>query len=153
MKRSLLIIFVLSVSLLHAEDGYDLWLRYTKIENPFLLKQYRSQIVSPVILGSSQTMNIVREEFKKGISGLLDNYVTSLLPSQTKTVFMIGAYSTAEEHFKLVASAEDLKRIGSEGFIIKSRPGRTYITANTDIGVLYGLFHYFAFITNTAGYN
>src|ERR1041385_3541798 len=99
MKKNLLVIFILSVSILHAEDGYDLWLRYKKIENPSLLKQYRSQIVSPVILGSSQTMNIVREEFKKAISGLLDNHITSLLPSQTKTVFMIGAFSTKEEHF------------------------------------------------------
>src|ERR1043165_2969247 len=139
MKKGLFIIFVLYNSLLKAEDGYDLWLRYNKIENPSLLKQYRSQIVSPVILGSSQTMNIVREEFKKGIAGLLDNHITSLLPSQTTTVFMMGVFSTAKEHFKLAASPEELKKIGDEGFIIKSKPGRTYITANTDIGVLYGL--------------
>lgn len=126
---------------LHAEDGYRLWLRYEKIENPSLLKQYRSQIVSPVILGKSPTMDIVREEFRIAIAGLLNNTVTSQLPSQTSTVFMIGVASSSE-HFKRAVSPDELARIGNEGFIIKSQPRRTYITANTDVGVLYGLFHF-----------
>jgi alpha-glucuronidase len=142
MKLLLFVISLVSFSLLKAEDGYNLWLRYKKVDNPVLLKQYRTQIVSPVFSGRSKIMDIVKAEFEKAISGLLNNHITSLLPSQTTTVFMMGAFSTAEEHFKLAASPEELKKIGAEGFIIKSIPRRTYITANTDIGVLYGLFHF-----------
>ncbi len=143
MKKTIaLLLYSVLIFCARAEDGYDLWMRYKKVDKPSLLKQYRNQIASPVILGSSPTMDIVREEFRKGITGLLDNYITSLLPSQTRTLFMIGTYSSAEEYFKSAASGEELKKIGSEGFIIKSRPGRTYITANTDIGVLYGLFYF-----------
>jgi alpha-glucuronidase len=142
MKALLFFIVLLSFSLLKAEDGYDLWLRYKKVDNPSLLKQYKAQIVSPVFTGTSKTMDIVKAEFEKAISGLLDNHITSLLPSQTTTVFMLGSFSSAVAHFKSAASAEELKNIGVEGFIIKSRPRRTYITANTDIGVLYGLFHF-----------
>ena len=144
MFRLLAIIYFLASVIpvqLHADDGYRLWLRYEKVGNPALLKQYRAQIVSPVILGSSPTMDIVREEFRKGIAGLLDNTITSLLPSQTSTIFMIGVASSSE-HFKLVVSPEDLAKIGYEGFIIKSEARKTYITANTDVGVLYGLFHF-----------
>ncbi len=144
MIRLLAIIFFLDSVIpvhLHAEDGYHLWMRYEKIDNPILLKQYKAQIVSPVILGTSPTMNIVREEFRKAITGLLNNKVTFLEPAQTSTVFMIGVAS-ASEHFKQVVSPEDLAGIGNEGFIIKSMPRRTYITANTDLGVMYGLFHF-----------
>ena len=35
-----------------------------------------------------------------------------------------------------------MNNIGNEGFIIKTRPGKTIITANTDIGVMYGVFHF-----------
>lgn len=142
MKKIFFIIYFLSaLTALHAEDGYRLWLRYDKIDDPVLLKQYRTQIVSPVILGSSQTMDIIREEFKTAMTGLLDNTVTALMPSQTSTIFMIGVASSSSQ-FKLAASADDLMAIGKEGFIIKSHPKRTYITANTDLGVLYGLFHF-----------
>src|SRR5215217_3708618 len=41
-----------------------------------------------------------------------------------------------------IASA-DLKKIGEEGFIIRKLNGnKIIITANTDIGILYGVFHF-----------
>lgn len=143
MKKTVTFILLALTSVFaNGEDGYDLWLRYKKIDNPVLLKQYRSQIVSPVFSGQSPTMEIVKAEYEKAISGLLGNHITSLVPSATTTIFMMGTYSSSPGHFKLAASDEDLKKIGNEGFIIKSTPRKTYITANTDIGVLYGLFHF-----------
>ncbi|MFN8253556.1 MAG: alpha-glucuronidase family glycosyl hydrolase [Ferruginibacter sp.] len=144
MKKKLACIWLLLWTVVcgNAENGYDLWMRYKKVTNTSLLKQYRKQIVSPVILGASPSMDIVREEYKRAISGLLENTITALLPSQTSTVFMIGRYETSKEHFGLMVTADDLSKAGKEGYIIKSKPGQTYITANTDIGVLYGLFHF-----------
>lgn len=144
MKKKPALILLLSwmVVCSSAENGYDLWLRYQKVGNTALLKQYRQQIVSPVILGNSPTMNIVREEYNRAITGLLDNTVTALQLSHTSTVFMVGRYEEAKEHFSLMVNSNELARAGKEGYIIKSKPGSTYITANTDIGVLYGLFHF-----------
>ena len=65
MRKRLLIIFILLPALLKAEDGYDLWLRYKKISNNSLLDQYKKQITSPVVLGSSQTITIIKDELSR----------------------------------------------------------------------------------------
>ncbi|MBS1510334.1 MAG: alpha-glucuronidase [Bacteroidetes bacterium] len=140
-KAFALLCFLLFTVSAWADNGYDLWLHYSKVTGTKLLRQYRSQIVSPLILGTSPTIQKVREEFRKAITVLLDNTTTSLEPSQTRTVFMVGV-AAAAPHFTNAVTAAELKTAGSEGYIIKSKPGQTYITANTDIGVLYGMFHY-----------
>ena len=58
-----------------AEDGYDLWLRYKKISNNSLLDQYKKQITSPVVLGSSQTIAIIKTELTQAFSGLTGTYL------------------------------------------------------------------------------
>jgi alpha-glucuronidase len=42
----------------------------------------------------------------------------------------------------LLVTKEEASSIGKEGFIIRSKPGKIFITANTDIGVMYGIFHF-----------
>ena len=72
MKALLLITSILFTSLLKAEDGYRLWLRYDKIKNPVMLAQYRNLINSIVVTGTSQTINIARQELLNGLKGLLN---------------------------------------------------------------------------------
>ena len=52
-----------------AEDGYDLWLRYKKVSSNSLLDQYKKQITSPVVLGSSQTITIIKTELTQAFQG------------------------------------------------------------------------------------
>ena len=84
MRKRLLIIFILLPALLKAEDGYDLWLRYKKVSNNSLLDQYKKQITSPVVLGSSQTTTIIKTELSKAFSGLTGLPYT-ILSSSEKT--------------------------------------------------------------------
>ena len=66
MKKWLLFfVMILSAAQLLAEDGYDLWLRYVKITNSNLLTQYKKQIISPAVFGSSATCNVIKEELSK----------------------------------------------------------------------------------------
>jgi alpha-glucuronidase len=140
MKKSLLIIFVMSVSMLNAEDGYDLWLRYHKISNTSLLDQYRKQISSPVVLGNSQTISIIKNELAKAFTGLSGSPYTIFSSINKSSSFIAGNASSAI--ISSIVTKDELNKIGTEGFIIKARPGKTIITANTDIGLLYGVFHF-----------
>ena len=70
MRKRLLIILIILPALVKAENGYDLWLRYKKITNNSLLDQYKKQITLPVVLGSSQTIAIIKTELTQAFSGL-----------------------------------------------------------------------------------
>ena len=141
MKKGLLIILILFPALLKAEDGYDLWLRYKKISNISLLDQYKKQIVSPVVLGSSPTTAIIKNELSRAFSGLT-GIPYKILSSPGKSSTFIAGIASASEIVSSIVTKDELSRIGNDGFIIKTRPGKTIITANTDIGLLYGVFHF-----------
>jgi len=141
MRKRLLIIFILLPALLKAEDGYDLWLRYKKISSNSLLDQYKKQIASPVVLGSSQTISIIKTELYNAFSGLT-GISYKILSSSDKSSSFIAGTGSASTVISSIVTKDELNIIGNEGFVIKTRPGKTIITANTDIGVMYGVFHF-----------
>ena len=141
MRNCLAIILTLSVSLLKAENGYDLWLRYTKISNPALLAEYKKQINSPAVLGSSQTISIIKAELSKAFHGFTGTSYTISSSSNNSATFIAGVASSSSIISSIITK-DELSRVGNEGFIIKAKPGKTIITANTDIGLLYGVFHF-----------
>lgn len=141
MRNWLLIIFTLTLTLLKAENGYDLWLRYTKISSPALLTEYKRQINSPAVAGSSQTISIIKAELIKAFSGLTGtNYTIS--SSINNSARFIAGIASSSGIISTIITKDELDRIGNEGFIIKAKPGKTIITANTNIGLLYGVFHF-----------
>lgn len=138
MKKIVLIFYiVLSFAYAKAENGYDLWLRYTKINNSTLLSQYNRQIASPAVTGQSQTITIIKDELTRAFAGLTGNNYT-ILSSPSKSSALVVSKAAVSAFIAI----EELHKIGSEGYIIKSRPGYTIITGNTDTGVLYGVFHF-----------
>ena len=141
MRKRLLVILILLPALLKAEDGYDLWLRYKKIANNSLLDQYKKQITSPVVLGSSQTIAIIKTELSRAFLGLTGISYKILSSTVSSTTFITGTASISTI-ISSVVTKDEINLIGNEGFIIKTRPGKTIITANTDIGVMYGVFHF-----------
>ena len=135
--------FSILAFLCHAEDGYRLWLRYNKIEDNSLLQQYRTHISSFIFYGSSSTLNVAKNELRTGLPGLLDKNITEANSAINGSVIVLSKES------KGVTSSDkmfDYGSLGKEGFIIKtvSENGKnnTFITANTDVGVLYGVFRF-----------
>lgn len=116
-----------------AEDGYDLWLRYKPL--PQALRP-QPHIPGPPLRASSPTLDLAQAELQRGLSGLnpdepgLDAATVQLATPKT---------STLAADLKLPLSG-----LGEEGYLIRTlHDGRlTVIAANTDIGVLYGVFHY-----------
>ena len=141
-KKPLLVCFVMIIAATaFADDGYRLWLRYDKILNSSVLNKYKQQIIAPVVLGSSPTINAAKDELRTALQGLTGVFHSLKLPVQHNTSFIAGTASSIEITNDIVTK-EQLSAAGPEGFIIKSKPGKIIITANTDIGVLYGVFHF-----------
>jgi alpha-glucuronidase len=145
-RTAALLVSVLTVATLaHAEDGYELWLRYRPIADPVLLKTYRASITGLAIEGSSPTLRAAREEAIRGVRGLLGVEVPLATEARRDGLLVAGTPSRSS----LVAAADvgtELGGVGQEGFVIRStRIGgkrATVITANSDIGILHGVFRF-----------
>ena len=144
MRIVLLASTLFMISSLKAEDGYDLWLRYQKITNTSLLGQYKKQIGEPVVVGSSQTISIIKAELSNALAGLTGTHYRIVSSVNTSASFIAGISSSPV--ISSIVKKEELDRIGPEGFIIWAKPGKTIITSHTDIGLLYGVFHFIRLI-------
>jgi len=113
-----------------AEDGYDLWLRYRPVEGAAAVGQV-------TVLGDSPTLQAARAELERGLAGLRGSS-----PASTRAALLAG--SSAQT--RIAGLGLPLQAAGDEGYVIRSvqvdgRP-TTVIAANSDIGVLYGAFHF-----------
>ncbi|MVT10267.1 alpha-glucuronidase family glycosyl hydrolase [Chitinophaga tropicalis] len=135
-----LLILMLCVFHASSQDQYTLWLRYTPVKDPALLASYRRSITAVAVTGSSPTMEVVRKELGNGLNGLLETPI----PFNGNASLMVGTIPS------FPALRDRSKELGTEGFLILSTVmnGRkvTVITANTDKGVLYGVFHFLRLI-------
>jgi len=139
MKKTFLFFhFFLFAGVTFAEDGYDLWLRYVKIDNPVLLQQYRNRITSVYFENTSPTLSIAKKELLNGLQGLLDKKINET--NEIKNGAIVFEKNRAGTETKGV----NYESLGTEGFAILT-PQTTkiiVITANTDVGLLYGVFHF-----------
>lgn len=136
-----------------ADDGYRLWLRYDKIDNAVLLQQYRKQITAVNFSSSSATLDAAKKELLDGLQGLLGKKITVSNQIGPGTILIASAASKMDPSIQNILkripglqTKIDYEKLGSEGFIIQSvsidKKPITFITAKTDAGVLYGVFHF-----------
>ena len=131
------------------EDGYRLWLRYELVASPERLAEYRSELMDVVIDARTPTptLRAARDELARGLSGLLGGPIPFSTELSRHGTVVAGTVSDS----RIVGALDlgtglgtDLGPLGDEGFVVrrlKSASGySTVIAANTDIGVLYGVF-------------
>ncbi len=140
----LAILLFLSVVKVTAEDGYDCWLRYKPVDNARLLLTYKKAITCLQVSGNSPTIQAAAKEIQEGLKGLLGNTIPAISTINKNGTVIIGNASNLGQ--MVAAFKSDLAKAGTEGYIIVSTiiggKNCTVITANTDIGVLYGSFHF-----------
>ena len=145
--KAIIFLILLSVFLQKkssANDGYSLWLNYFKVSEP-LLSEYQQQIKEVLVAGDSPTITLVRSELDTGLKGLLGSTVSSVSDVKNNSILVVGKVGSDP-----ILSGKEfesrLRNAGNEGFLIftKETEGKktTIITANTDLGVLYGTFHF-----------
>lgn len=128
-----------------AENGYELWLRYKAIESKNQLDAYRNQITGILVGGNSATIELAKKELLEGLSGLLQKAIPFRNSAAQNGTIIIGT-PTAAPILKQAGLSILLQNAGQEGFIIVAKTINNkkclIISANTDIGILYGVFHF-----------
>ena len=136
-----LLLFIVAHGPLRAEDGYRLWLRYEPVANVALRNAYRQQLGNWQVEGHSPTAQVIREELARALPVLLANTAQST-PTTTGTLLVARADHPA---LASMGAGNQLSAASPEGFllttvVLNGRP-TTVITARSDIGLLYGVFH------------
>jgi alpha-glucuronidase len=127
----------LSFVTLSADDGYRLWLRYDPIEPESLQASYDQSIGAIERYGQSDTLIAATQELETGLNGLLNGQKPDGRPVRIGTLAELPADLRKELE-------SQVRSLGDEGYLVSltetgNKPS-IIITANTDVGVLYGAF-------------
>ncbi len=148
-RFSILLIAIFFFNSLKAEDGYKLWLRYDPVSDPQLLVHYNKYISGFMIGGSSPTLLAAGDELKRGLSQMLGTGIPVVSAVRKHGTIIAGT----PESSGIIASLklkDKLEGVGNEGYIITNAKYRhkriIVIAANSEAGVLYGVFHFLRLI-------
>ena len=139
---ALLLATLLPTQPLHAEDGYDLWLRYRPVEarQADTDRAFASELVAG---DATPSQAAARAELLRGLGGLLGAPPASSQAVTRDGALVVGTPSSSPSIAKLKL---DTGRLGREGYLIRSTRidghAVTVIAANDDVGALYGAFHF-----------
>ena len=147
MKRKLVYIaaLILCMPMLHAENGYDLWLRYQKVDNSQLLNSYSKTLAKLNFPVNSATLTEAKKELQQGLDGLLDTNLPET-DGISKGTLLVGTPASSKVLSGIHAITNEISGLGDEGFLIKTLKVNgtpcTVIAARKDMGVMYGVFHF-----------
>lgn len=149
MKRYFFMLLFILISIgSYGENGYDLWLRYKRIDNMTLRSNYTASLRQLVSAGKSETISAAVKELQTGVKGMLNTVLSTATIVTTNGTVMIGTATSLKVISGLDLSV--LSTLGNEGYLLKSlrvnNKSCTLITANTDVGVLYGVYHFLRLI-------
>jgi alpha-glucuronidase len=124
----------------HAEDGYDLWLRYRPLTE-MQRKAVADHVTGLVMRQHSPTLNAAHSEIDRALSAML-----GAPPKDEKSIHDNGELivGTAGALPMISVMGLPLASLGKNGYIIRSVQIHGYratvIAANDDLGALYGTF-------------
>ena len=131
--------------MLHAENGYDLWLRYQKVDNSQLLNSYSKTLAKLNFPVNSATLTEAKKELQQGLDGLLDTNLPET-DGISKGTLLVGTPASSKVLSGIHAITNEISGLGDEGFLIKTLKVNgtpcTVIAARKDMGVMYGVFHF-----------
>lgn len=141
----LLLLLVISATTVKAENGYELWLRYNRISNTSLRLNYIRQLSSVTLIGHSPTLQAAKYELIKGLKGLTGSKIPFFKKQDNGSPGLFIATAGNLGSLKKNIPPSQLQQCGNEGYLLtttKSGSKRIIITAQSDIGLLYGVFHF-----------
>lgn len=133
-------IFVMFSFSLFAEDGSKLWLRYAPSETVYDFSRVTIDENTPTLEKALKELSIACQSFTgKDIEASKATDSSSLIIGTVKS-----------KNIASIIPAKDFSGLGNDGYIIRTinKGGKqsTVIASNTDIGVLYGVFHFLRLI-------
>ncbi|MFH6604417.1 alpha-glucuronidase family glycosyl hydrolase [Maribacter algicola] len=143
-KKFILLSFLcISSAFSQSLEGYDLWLGHAKIQRPSLIEAYNDLASSVYFQDGTSTLKVAKQEMDTALEKMLGR-----IPDFTNSINSDNTIIVSKGSFlpKAVVKSlqKDLQKIGNEGFVIKSvshnEKDVLVVTANDDIGILYGIF-------------
>jgi len=124
------------------EDGYDLWLRYSAVDSA-AYPALRTRVREIAGSANSPTLEAARAELARGLAGLAGAPLPIAAEPSQAGALLFGTPRSSPLIGQLPLA---LAKAGNEGYVLRSVTvdGRamTVIAGNSDIGVLYGAFHF-----------
>jgi alpha-glucuronidase len=152
MNKSGWIFVVLQILVLqgiYAEDGYELWLRYAPVTDSMEYARVEQILGKIVVSGDGATFDAIREEQLRAAEGMLgkppvmEQSVDQFEISGTGPGLVVGTPSSCR-FIGRGSFTGDLEGLGPEGYFIGYEPGTEggplVVAANEPVGVLYGVF-------------
>lgn len=132
---------VATTALTHAEDGYDLWLRYKPLSKALQSKYAASFTQLAVPTKTDATSQVAIEEIQRGVHGM---FGTALKPTAKATKEGAIAIGTLNSFSPRLDLRIHFGGLGDEAFLVGPAwlDGKkvTVVTGKTSVGVLYGTF-------------
>lgn len=136
------ILAVLSARPTHAEDGYELWLRYHPLPAA-QVRAYRAHAVELAMAADTPTERATRDELLRGLSGLLGAAPRVGDKADEDGALLVGTPGSSPQLARL---GLDTRALGREGYRISSVEvdghSAIAIVGNNDVGALYGAFRF-----------
>lgn len=140
MRPILPVLAALAASTLHAETGYDAWLRYAPLD-PAVAQQYRTLPANVIKTGGSAILDNAQAELIRGVRGMLGRTLRVANEAQrNEPAIVLGTIEALRHDLPLPRSGT----LRADGFLIRSvrsNAGTSIVVAGqSDRGVLYGVF-------------
>ena len=129
-----------------AENGYDLWLRYPQITSSSYRQMAMPYFEKVFLAFNTQTGEAIRRELNRAALGMLGRQL--VFEDKTATGSGLFLLLSSDKSIPKFLPGTSLEGLGKEGFLIKSTKGPDgkstcmVIAANSEIGLLYGVFEF-----------
>ena len=148
---SIVILQFFSINKVFSDDGYRLWLKYDKIADASVLEKYQAQIQQIVVQGGSEISGSICKELKAALSGLLNkNYIVRDGILRDYNTALCVCTSANSSMLSSLGLKEQVSKLNDQGFLIRKVEcggiDIIAVCAKTDIGALYGMFHFISLI-------
>lgn len=139
----LCLLFFVVMAFSQSKEDYDLWLSYSEITDQKLSDEYWVQTRSIAFMGNSETLKVAKNELHLGLGNMLGKPSVIVNGEPNSANLIVGTKDQLDATIQN-RLAKNLEQAGKEGFVIKTlaQKGKNVlvISANTDIGILYGVF-------------
>ncbi|MDR2910521.1 MAG: alpha-glucuronidase [Bacteroidales bacterium] len=131
-----LLLIVIEVAVVRANDGSKLWIGYRLIPaDDALRSKYANQMKAIFYQTSTPAIDAAVEELKLAAHSMLLHTPSTVQNTHGTAGSIVLAFGRDR------AVTHDVAELGNDGYLIRTDNGRIYVLGNTDKGVLYGTFH------------
>src|SRR3954453_11644621 len=135
-------VLLLPLSALHADTGYDAWLRCTAIDDPSVRQMYSELPATVVTLNSSPVLASASAELSRGVRGMLGRHLrqATAMPANEGCVLL----GTLESVKPLISDPSLPRSLPPDGYVLRTAAAHGHpvllIAGSNDRAVLFGAF-------------